>query len=119
MTAPRGRPYVFYWKPGDERRPPPWVAPYHPRLDWQMWFAALSDASSDRWVLALARRLLEGSPPVRALLAPGPWSDHPPRYIRATLYDYRFTDWTTGRAERRLVDARRYVVVPATADARR
>ena len=36
--------------------------------------------------------------PVRALLAPGPWTDHPPRYIRATLYDYRFTDWTTGRA---------------------
>jgi hypothetical protein len=91
--------YVFYQKPGDERRPPPWVAPYHPRLDWQMWFAALSDASSDRWVLALARRLLEGSPPVRALLAPGPWSDHPPRYIRATLYDYHFTDWTTGRAK--------------------
>jgi len=49
-------------------------------------------------VLALARRLLEGSPPVRALLAPGPWTDHPPRYIRATLYDYRFTDWTAGRA---------------------
>jgi hypothetical protein len=92
------RSYVFYQKPGDERRPPPWVAPYHPRLDWQMWFAALSDPPSDRCVLALARRLLEGSPPVRALLAPGPWTDRPPRYIRATLYDYRFTDWTAGRA---------------------
>jgi hypothetical protein len=90
--------YVFFQKPGDERRPPPWIAPYHPRLDWQMWFAALSDASSDRWVLALARRLLEGSPPVRSLLAPGPWSTRTPRYIRATLYDYRFTDWTAGRA---------------------
>jgi hypothetical protein len=90
--------YAFYQKPGDERRAPPWVAPYHPRLDWQMWFAALSDASSDRWVLALAARLLEGSPPVRALLAPGPWSTHPPRYIRATLYDYRFSDWASGRA---------------------
>jgi hypothetical protein len=91
-------PYVFYQKPGDERRPPPWVAPYHPRLDWQMWFAALSDASSDRWILALAQRLLEGAPAVRGLLAPGPWADHPPRYVRATLYDYRFTDWTAGRA---------------------
>jgi hypothetical protein len=89
--------YVFYQKPGDERRPPPWVAPYHPRLDWQMWFAALSDPSGDRWVLGLAQRLLEGSPPVRALLAPGPWSAHPPRYLRARLHDYRFSDWTTGR----------------------
>ena len=79
----------------EARRPraPAFVAPHQPRLDWQMWFAALSDSATTgrRGVQALARRLLEGSPPVRALLAPGPWSAHPPRFS-AALYDYRFTD---------------------------
>jgi lipase maturation factor 1 len=90
--------YEFKYKPGDLRRPPPWVAPHQPRLDWQMWFAALSDAASDRWVVALARRLLEGSPDVLSLLARVPGSGRPPRYVRALLYEYRFTDRTTRAA---------------------
>ena len=87
--------YEFFDKPGDLSRRPPWVAPFQPRLDWQMWFAALSAAASDRWVVALARRLLEGSPDVVGLFAHAPGNGRAPRYVRALLYDYRFTDRAT------------------------
>jgi hypothetical protein len=87
-------PYAFRYKPGDPLRPPPWIAPFHPRLDWQLWFAALSDAQSERWVVSLSHRLLDGSPSVVGLLAPGPWTPRPPRFVRATLYEYRFTTWS-------------------------
>ena len=90
-------PYEFRYKPGDVKRAPPWVAPYQPRLDWQMWFAALGNADENRWFYNFAARLMQGSPPVLALLAHNPFPASPPRYIRATLYDYRFTDF----AERR------------------
>lgn len=83
--------YEFRDKPGDPSRPPPWVAPHQPRLDWQMWFAALGDLRQNRWVLALGEKLLRGAAPVTALLARNPFPDHPPRYLRAVLYDYRFT----------------------------
>lgn len=69
-----------------------------PRVDWQMWFAALGDYRRERWFFAFCERLLEGSRPVRALLAPGPFAERPPRYLRARLYDYRFTDAATRRA---------------------
>ena len=90
------RPYEFRYKAGDVKRPPPFVAPYHPRLDWQMWFAALGDPRTDRWVLAFAARLLQASPPVLDLLGSSPFGLKPPKYVRATLYDYHFTS----RAER-------------------
>jgi hypothetical protein len=61
-----------------------------PRVDWQMWFAALSDPRSQRWFLAFAERLLQGSRPVRALLAADPFPQEPPRYLRATFWDYHF-----------------------------
>jgi hypothetical protein len=92
------RAYEFFDKPGDVRRAPPWVAPFQPRLDWQMWFAALSSEGEERWFRAFCRRLLEGSPRVTALLAYDPFAGRPPRYMRATMYRYRFTDWATGRA---------------------
>jgi hypothetical protein len=92
------RAYEFRWKPGDPRRRPPFVAPHQPRLDWQMWFAALGSAEQSPWILAFARRLLEGSPPVVRLLAKTPFPDHPPRFLRAVLYDYRFTDFGQRRA---------------------
>lgn len=90
-------PYEFRYKPGDVRRAPPWVAPYQPRLDWQMWFAALGSAEENRWFYNFAARLMQGSQPVLALLARNPFPASPPRYIRAVVYDYRFTDF----AERR------------------
>jgi hypothetical protein len=74
---------------------PKWVAPHQPRLDWQMWFAALG--SPPMWLLSLLMRLLEGSPDVLALLADNPFPEGPPRFVRAVLYDYKMTDLATHR----------------------
>jgi len=90
-------PYEFRYKPGDLKRPPPWVAPYQPRLDWQMWFAALGSAEENRWFYNFAARLMQGSEPVLGLLERNPFPRNRPRYIRAVVYEYQFTDF----AERR------------------
>ena len=92
------RPYEFKWKPGDVSRAPRFTTPYMPRLDWQMWFAALDLSSNAEWFLPFCRRLLEGSPDVTALLATNPFPDHPPQYVRAVLYDYHFTSAAERRA---------------------
>jgi lipase maturation factor 1 len=92
------RAYEFKWKPGDLNRPPPWVAPHQPRLDWQMWFAALGTYRQNPWFVRLAVRLLENNPSVTGLLARNPFPNQPPRYIRATLYDYHFTSWDEHKA---------------------
>jgi hypothetical protein len=91
-------PYEFKYKPGDVNRAPRFVAPYQPRLDWQMWFAALGNYQSNLWFIGLAERLLEGRPEVLALLERNPFPQHPPRYVRAELYDYAFTDFAERRA---------------------
>lgn len=116
--------YEFKYKPGEVRRAPPWVAPHQPRLDWQMWFAALRVRTGDprallpslranpaiwfylqnygaeAWFVNFLVRLLEGSPPVLALLDKNPFPNAPPRFIRAHLYNYRFSafdaPFTTG-----------------------
>jgi hypothetical protein len=85
-------PYEFKWKPGEPARRPRFVAPHQPRLDWQMWFAALSHYEYNPWLTRFLTCLLEGSPPVLALLRTNPFPAKPPRYVRAILYDYRFTD---------------------------
>ena len=90
--------YDFRWKPGDVRRPPRFVAPHQPRLDWQMWFAALGAPLSDVWLEQLRARLLQGSPDVLALLRTNPFPESPPRFVRAVLYDYRFTSPSERRA---------------------
>jgi lipase maturation factor 1 len=83
-------PYELAYEPGDVGRPPPWVAPHQPRLDWQMWFAALGDAGGAPWFQRFCRQLLAGSPDVVRLLARNPFGDRPPRYVRAILYRYHF-----------------------------
>ena len=83
--------YEFRYKPGSLQRPPPFVEPYHPRLDWQMWFAALDPMQGLPLLQALAQRLRAGTPEVTALLARNPFPDAPPRFIHFALYDYRFT----------------------------
>ncbi len=90
--------YEFKYKPGDLRRAPPQVAPYQPRLDWQMWFAALSNFRQHPWFINLMKRLLEGSPDVLALLQTNPFPNRPPKYVRAVVYDYRFTTFEERRA---------------------
>src|SRR5262249_51077334 len=89
--------YEFKYKPGDIHRGLPWVAPYQPRLDWQMWFAARSDFQNNPWFQQLLLCLLEGRPEVTSLFDSDPFSNQPPRFIRAVTYDYQFTDWTTRR----------------------
>ena len=84
--------YEFPYKTGDLRQPPHWVAPYQPRLDWQMWFAALGNYRENPWFVNFAVKLLEGSPEVRGLLEADPFQGRAPRYVRAELYDYTFTD---------------------------
>jgi hypothetical protein len=89
--------YAFRWKPGPPERAPGFAQPHMPRLDWQMWFAALR-GGCPAWFQSFMLRLLEGSAPVRALLARAPFGDAPPRYLRSTLYRYRFAppgsgDW--------------------------
>lgn len=81
----------FRWKPGDPSRRPAFVAPHQPRLDWQMWFAALGSCRRNPWVIALMQRIMEGSPEVLALLGPDPFRGRPPTALRAVLWDYRFT----------------------------
>jgi hypothetical protein len=83
--------YEFRWKPGNRYHAPGFVAPHQPRLDWQMWFAALDQVNHQRWFVNFLARLLEGSPEVLALLDWNPFPDEPPRYVRATLYQYHFT----------------------------
>lgn len=90
-------PYEFKAKPGDPARRPGFVAPHQPRLDWQLWFAALDFPRREPWVEQLCVRLLEGSRPVLGLFATNPFPDRPPRFIRAVLYGYHFTD-SAGRA---------------------
>jgi hypothetical protein len=84
------RPYEFRYKPGDLHRCPTWSLPYHPRLDWTMWFAAGESPYRNPWFGDLLYKLLEGAPPVLALLAENPFPDEPPKWVRATLYNYRF-----------------------------
>jgi hypothetical protein len=83
--------YSFRYKPGALNRRPRWVAPHQPRLDWQMWFAALGDARSNPWFVSFCLRLLQGSESTLALMEGNPFSGEPPKFVRARLYDYRFT----------------------------
>jgi hypothetical protein len=85
------RPYVFRYKPGPLDRLS-WNIPHQPRLDWQMWFAAYGSSSENPWFGQFLRKLLEGRAPVLALLASNPFPDHPPKYVQALLFDYRFSD---------------------------
>jgi hypothetical protein len=89
--------YEFKYKPGDLRRRPVFVAPHQPRLDWQMWFAALSDYQHNPWFVNFCNRLLQGSPQTLGLMGTNPFPKAPPKYIRALVYEYRFTDLANRR----------------------
>jgi len=100
------QPYAFKYKPGDVSRAPRFIVPHQPRLDWQMWFAALSGPSQHPWFRNLLVRLLQNQPAVTGLLRTNPFPEHGPRYVRALLFEYHFTtpaqrrktgDWWTRR----------------------
>ncbi|WP_193107210.1 lipase maturation factor family protein [Brachybacterium sp. FME24] len=90
------RPYEFKGKPGDVRRRSRQFAPYHLRLDWQMWFLALRPGAED-WFVALLEKLREGDPGIRRLLRSDPFGGAPPTAIRVTYYEYRYA---TGQERR-------------------
>jgi len=95
------RAYEFRGKPGDPFRSPPQIAPYHLRLDWLMWFAAMSEPVEHEWFAPLLEKLLRDDPATLGLLASNPFPGRPPRYVRAEYYTYRLTAplerRTTGR----------------------
>lgn len=86
------REYEFKYKPGDIYREPLWNIPHQPRLDWQMWFAALSAPKDNPWFSRFLERILENSSTVLALLKDNPFPEDPPLYVRAQFYEYRFTN---------------------------
>ncbi|XP_046299430.1 lipase maturation factor 2 isoform X1 [Marmota monax] len=85
----------FMYKPGNVSRPPPVVVPHQPRLDWQMWFAALGPHTHSPWFTSLVLRLLQGKEPVIHLIQNNitryPFHKQPPAYIRAQRYKYWFS----------------------------
>ena len=83
--------YSFKYKPCDVMRAPRWNIPYQPRLDWQMWFAALGKASDNLWFTRFLQRLLENSPDVMELIGSNPFPRKPPVFVRALTYDYRYS----------------------------
>ncbi|XP_027252075.1 lipase maturation factor 2 [Cricetulus griseus] len=85
----------FMYKPGNVSRPPPFLIPHQPRLDWQMWFAALGPHTQSPWFTSLVLRLLQGKEPVIRLVqnhvAKYPFHEQPPTYLRAQHYKYWFS----------------------------
>ena len=112
-ASTRWREYEFKGKPGDPNRRPSQVAPYHLRLDWLMWFAAMSpfyDPDHYPWFGRFVEKLLEADPGALSLLACDPFGGKRPRFVRAQLYEYRFASPETHRStgawwERELVGA--------------
>ena len=82
--------YEFPCKPGDVERRPCVLSPLQPRLDWQVWFAAMGSVDDAPWTLHLVWKLLHADPGTRRLLAHDPFGDEPPRHVRVERYRYRF-----------------------------
>jgi hypothetical protein len=92
------REYEFKGKPTDVRRMPRQFAPYHLRLDWLMWFAAISRGYAQSWFGAFLTKLLQNDAPTLRLLRGNPFPDSPPTHVRALVYEYHFTTWREWRA---------------------
>jgi hypothetical protein len=89
--------YEFPFKPGDPERALRVVSPLQPRLDWQIWFAAMANAEDEPWMLHLVWKLLHADRSVRGLLAHDPFGDRPPKFIRVLRYRYHFAPLGRGR----------------------
>jgi hypothetical protein len=97
------RAYEFRWKPGDIYRRPGFVAPHQPRLDWQMWFAALENVRANPWFVRFLVRLLEGSPEVLSLVEKSPFPGRPAEVLFARKFT--ITTYQMGRPDSGLVEA--------------
>jgi lipase maturation factor 1 len=84
--------YEFKWKPGAVNIAPKWAFPHQPRLDWQLWFSALSTIENNSWMYHYFVKLIQGSESVLSLMGPSPFGNKKPNYIQAQLYDYTFTE---------------------------
>jgi hypothetical protein len=84
------REYEFKVKPGDVHRRPAVFTPYHYRLDWQIWFAAMDIPGNREWMASFIWHLLQNDPGTLGLIASNPFPDKPPRYIRVLRYRYKF-----------------------------
>lgn len=93
MDGETWRAYELPAKPGRLDRPPPFVAPHQPRVDWQLWFAALGSRQHNPWLYRTMVKIMEGSPQVLDLFEHDPFEGEPPTLIRARLYRYRFTSF--------------------------
>ncbi|MDQ1471433.1 MAG: hypothetical protein QOJ99_2913 [Bryobacterales bacterium] len=93
----RWKEYEFKGKPTDPSRMPPQIAPYHLRLDWLMWFAAMSTYYQHPWFVNMMAKLLANDQPLLGLLKTNPFPEHPPKYVRAELYEYHFANPETRR----------------------
>jgi hypothetical protein len=82
--------YIYKGLPVALDKRPPQIAPYQLRLDWQMWFAAMSSANEYPWTINLVWKLLHNDTRAVSLFADNPFAGKPPRYIRAVLYRYTF-----------------------------
>jgi len=85
------REYGFRGKPTATGLRPTQVAPYHLRLDWLMWFAAMGDYSQHPWFIRFMGKLLEGDRDTLSLLRYNPFPGEPPRFVRAQMYRYHFS----------------------------
>lgn len=90
MDGQTWRAYRFRWKPNSPDERPRFAGLHMPRLDWQLWFAALRGCARARWFHAFLWRVLEGSEPVLGLLEYDPFPDAPPRFLRTPLSRYTF-----------------------------
>ncbi len=100
------RTYDIRWKPARPEERPRFVAPHQPRVAWQLWFAALERRFHPRsrnahWIQAMVLKLLQGDDTVQALFVENPFPEGPPRFLRARLHRFEFTDWTEWRASGR------------------
>jgi hypothetical protein len=91
--------YEFKHKAGSLKKMPTLVAPHQPRLDWQLWFAALETFNDNLWLQNLVMRIFQQSQDVIILFAKNPFKETPPKYIRFMRYEYEFSKWDDLRRE--------------------
>ncbi len=87
--------YTFYYKPSEINRRPRRISPFQPRIDWQAWFLPFTYFSDEPWFGEFLTHLLLGNREVIKLIRHNPFPDKPPKYVRALLYDYTYSDWET------------------------